>query len=275
MALPLAMERFGDPDSGAAPLLIAHGLFGSARNWASLAKRFAAERAVAAVDLRNHGASPWDDRMDYPAMAEDLLAASSAAFGRPAVLLGHSMGGKAAMTAALTAPGEVAGLIVADIAPVAYPGHDHGAYVEAMRTADLSVATKRSEIDPQLAEAIPEPALRAFILANLVFEHTADGRRARWRVNLEAVGAGMRRVIGWPEELEGKRYSGPSLFFHGGASDYVGPEGRARIGTLFPAAEIKALDGAGHWMHAEQPDAFYNGVAAWLVENRGALNEKR
>ena len=266
MALLLAHDRY-DESAGAeaSPMLIAHGLFGSARNWATLAKRFAQTRPVIAVDLRNHGASPWAAETDYLSLGQDLVATARAAFGRKAILLGHSMGGKAAMAAALTAPDQVAGLIVGDIAPVAYPGHEHGSYAEAMRRADLGGKTKRSEIEPQLAQAVPDPALRAFILANLVFDETDQGRRARWRVNLDALSAGMADIIGWPATLQDARYLGPSFFLHGGASGYVGAEGRAKIAQLFPGAEIDALPGAGHWLHAEQPDAFFARVSDWLA----------
>ena len=265
MALKLAAERYESADAPeATPMLIAHGLFGSARNWTGLAKRFAEGRPVAVADMRNHGASPWSAETGYPAMGADLLETADSLFGRPALLLGHSMGGKAAMAAALQAPDRVAGLIVADIAPIAYPNHNHGDFIAAMRAADLSTATRRGEIEPQLVSAIPEAPLRAFILANLVFEQTSEGRRARWRLNLEALDAGMTELIGWPEALNGASYDGPSCFLHGGASDYVAAAGQAAIKRLFPKAAIEALPGAGHWLHAEQPDAFAAKVSDWL-----------
>lgn len=269
MAYILAHERFGETaPRSATPMLIAHGLFGAGRNWMSLARRFAERREVATVDLRNHGASPWDEETGYAALGEDLLETADSLFGRPAILLGHSMGGKSSMAAALGAPGRVAGLIVADIAPIAYDDHDHGRYVAAMQAADLSTATRRGEIEPQLEEAIPELSLRAFILANLLFEDTPQGRRARWRVNLNALGAGMRDLVGWPASLEGLRYAGPSFFFHGANSHYVSPQGRATIERMFPGAEIDAMPGAGHWLHAEQPDAFFERVEEWLRKTR-------
>ena len=75
------------------PLLIAHGLYGSARNWGVIAKRLSAERPVIAVDMRNHGGSPWYDSQSYPDMAGDLAQV----IDQPMDVLGHSMGGKAAM----------------------------------------------------------------------------------------------------------------------------------------------------------------------------------
>ena len=244
-----------DGPAGATPLVVAHGLFGSGRNWATLARRFAETRSVATVDLRNHGDSPWSAAMDYPSMGADLLAAAEPV----AALLGHSMGGKAAMAAALQAPEKVAALVVADIAPIPY-AHSHASFIEAMRSVDLAAITRRSDADPMLATAIPEAPLRAFILQNLVIE----GGVARWRLNLEGLAQAMPDLLGWPEALTHKRYEGPALFIRGGASEYAPAEADAAIRAAFPEAEIAVIDGAGHWLHAERPAAFFEAVSAWL-----------
>jgi pimeloyl-ACP methyl ester carboxylesterase len=243
-------------DAGASPLVVAHGLFGAARNWGGLSKRFAQSRRVIAVDMRNHGDSPHDAAHDYPAMAGDLAETIDAA-GAPAAVLGHSMGGKAAMALALTEPDLVERLIVADIAPVAY-NHTQQDYIDAMRAADLSAVAKRSDAEPMLMAAAPEPGVRAFLLQNLVFE---DGR-ARWRLNLDALEANMDALIGFPR-LSG-RYDGPALFVHGGASDYVTDAHRSEILRLFPAARIVAIPGAGHWLHAEKPKEFLDATLRFL-----------
>lgn len=242
------------------PLLIAHGLFGSARNWHGLANRFSADRTVISVDMRNHGASKWSDVHDYPSMASDLSATLDAAGIDDSVLvLGHSMGGKAVMTLALGAPDRVAGLIVADIAPVAYD-HSHDGFVEAMKALDLSGVDRRSVADKALAPAIADRAVRAFLLQNL--EIRQEG--ARWRINLDVLGRAMETLTGWPGELAGRRFEGPSLFLHGGASDYVTATAHPTLKGLFPAATITALSGAGHWLHAEAPDAFHDAVTGWF-----------
>ena len=239
----------------APPMLIAHGLFGSARNFNTLARKFATNRRVILVDMRNHGDSPWDDDMSYPAMADDLAEAIVRHAAGRAVVLGHSMGGKSSMALALSHPDLVHGLIVADIAPMAY-GHSHLGFVQAMRAMDLSAVTRRSQADPMLAQAIPEPAIRSFVLQNLLIE---DGT-ARWRLNLPALEAGMDRLIGWPDMLNAKAYGGPTLFLHGGASDYVPETIKPHAGMLFPSADFHVIPGAGHWLHAENPAAF--GAAA-------------
>ncbi len=262
MALELAAtEHASEGPETAPPLLIAHGLFGSGRNFGAIAKRLAAGLRVLAVDMRNHGASPWDDDCSYPAMAGDLARAIETRLGGRAVVLGHSMGGKAAMALALAEPARVAALAVADIAPVAY-AHSHRSLIAAMEGLDLSGLSRRGEADPRLAEAAPEPALRAFLLQNLVFE----GGRARWRINLAALRAGMADLLGFPEFGEA-RYEGPALFLHGGASDYVDEAARPEILRRFPAAEIRAIAGAGHWLHAEKPDAFVAALSDWLARS--------
>jgi len=250
----LTVLRHG-PDAGR-PLLIAHGLFGSARNWGAVARRLSAGRPVLAVDMRNHGASPWTETHSYPELAADLAEVIDAE-GGPADVLGHSMGGKAAMALALEHPAQVGRLVVADIAPVAY-GHSQMPYLEAMRALDLSGLTSRSAADARLAERIDDPGIRAFLLQSL--DLRADP--PRWRLNLPTLAREMDTILGWPD-LPG-RFEGPALFLAGGASDYVRPEHRETIRARFPAARFARLPGAGHWLHAERPREFADTVSAFL-----------
>lgn len=245
----------GEPQ-GRPPLVIAHGLFGSARNWNVIAKRLAGERQVISVDMRNHGDSPRDPVHDYEAMACDLAEVVSAHGGR-ADVLGHSMGGKAAMVLALTAGARVDRLIVADIAPVGY-AHSQIGYVKAMQAVDLSSVSRRSEAEAALAETVPEPTLRTFFGQSVVIGD--DG--ASWKLNLDALGDQMQEIMSFPEV--GGSFEGPALFVTGENSDYVKPEHWSRIRALFPAAEHRVVAGAGHWLHAEAPRPFVEEVARFL-----------
>jgi pimeloyl-ACP methyl ester carboxylesterase len=253
--MQLASTTYG-PATEHRPLLIVHGLFGSQRNWSAIAKRLALHRQVVTVDLRNHGQSPWSPTHDYPAMAADLARVITAHAGRMDVL-GHSMGGKAAMTLALTEPDRVGRLIVADIAPVAYR-HNQMQYVNAMRGIDLSGVTRRSQADAALAETVPEAAIRAFLLTSL----TVESGHAEWRLNLEALASEMPKILDFPA-IEA-RFTGPTLFLTGATSDYVRPAYRERVLARFPAAEHEALANAGHWLHADAPNAFVAAVECFL-----------
>lgn len=231
------------------PLLIAHGLFGSARNWGVIAKRLSDERRVVAVDMRNHGSSPWNDSHTYPDMAEDLAGVIDGQWD----VLGHSMGGKAAMALALTHPEKVGRLIVADIAPVTY-SHTQSHNIAAMRAVDLVEVTNRSEAAAQLSGL--EPGLSDFFLQSL------DLKSRRWKLNLDALEANMDAIIGFPE-IEGT-FDGPTLFLSGANSDYVQPSARDKIKALFPKARFAKIPGAGHWLHAEKPREFEATVRAFL-----------
>jgi esterase len=255
MAVALAATEQG---SGP-PLLILHGLFGSGRNWAAIAKPLADMHRVFLLDLRNHGASPWADSMRYPEMAADVLAFIRARKLGPVALMGHSMGGKAAMLAALVEPRAIERLVVVDVAPVAREPALL-AYVRAMAAVDLSRVTRRNEVDPLLASAVPSAAERGFLLQNLVIE---DGK-ARWRINLEAIDSAMPDIAGWPDNLPASSYPGPSLFIAGAKSDYIRPQDEPAIRRLFPRAEIVRIPGAGHWVHAEAPEAFLVAVQPFL-----------
>lgn len=253
----LATTEFPAEGDGV-PLIVAHGLFGAARNWRGLAKRMAAGRRAVAVDMRNHGASPHDPVHDYHAMADDLAEVIEAEGGRAAVL-GHSMGGKAAMMLAQTRPELVERLIVADIAPVAYD-HSLSHHVAAMRSIDLAGLTRRSEVEKALSARIPEPGVAGFLAQSA--DLTAEP--PRWTLNLDALDDQMDLIVGYPDE--NGIYDGPALFLHGGKSDYVTPDAHERIQSLFPAALFETLEGTGHWLHAEKPREFIAAVSGFLKD---------
>jgi len=253
--MELASTVHGQP-TDRPPLVIAHGLFGSGRNWGAVARRLADARQVVAVDMRNHGDSPKAPDHGYAAMADDLAAAIAAHGGR-ADLLGHSMGGKAAMVLALTEPARLRRLIVADMAPVAYQ-HSQLGYVRAMQAVDLATVRRRGDADAALAPAVPEAGLRAFFLQSLAL----GPARADWKLDLATLADQMPRIMAFPE-LPG-RFDGPTLFLTGGRSDYVRPEHWPEIRRLFPAARHVEIAGAGHWLHADAPDAFAAAVAEFL-----------
>ncbi|EAQ04890.1 hydrolase, alpha/beta fold family protein [Pseudooceanicola batsensis HTCC2597] len=248
----LNMLRHDGPE-GSIPLVIAHGLFGSARNWNVIARRLSRDRTVIAVDMRNHGESPHFDSNAYQDMADDL-AEVMAPLGE-VDLLGHSMGGKAAMTLALTRPEHLRRLIVADIAPVTYP-HSQTDKIEAMEAVDLASVTRRSDAQEQLARHGIEPALQAF------FTQSLDLADRRWRYNLPVLRRDMEKIIGFPQ-IEG-RHQGRTLFLTGAESDYVQPGHRDTIKQLFPRAVFAKLPGAGHWLHADKPREFEAAVTAFL-----------
>ena len=244
-------------DQGLPPLLIVHGLFGSARNWGAIQKRLADGRRVIAVDQRNHGTSFRAPTQSYADMAADLADVIEQE-GVPCDVVGHSMGGKAAMMLALTRPALVNRLVVADIAPVSY-GHSNRHLVQAMEALDLTGLTQRSEADRRLQAGVPDAGTRAFLLQSLDLKHIPP----QWRLNLPVLDAEMDKIVGWPSGVAG-RYEGPTLFLSGALSDYVRPEHRATIKALFPKAVLAKLPGAGHWLHADKPREFEAAIRAFL-----------
>ena len=245
--------------SPAAPLVIAHGLLGQGRNFGTLARGFSEKRNVISVDMRNHGDSPWHDLMDYDAMADDLAAVIEAEAGGRAHLVGHSMGGKAAMMAALKYPKLLDSLTVADIAPVAYT-HEYHREIAAMQAIGLEGIARRSQADAILKTKIPQAAMRAFLLQNLSISEGS----ARWKPNLSVLDACMSDITGWPATPSGAAYDGPTLFVRGGNSDYVLPSHELAIKALFPKVEMQTVEDAGHWLHAEKPKEFFDVVDTFL-----------
>jgi esterase len=254
--MELSTTTYGETGS---PVVVLHGLFGSKRNWMTVGRRLAATHRVVAADLRNHGASPWTDSMSYPEMAADVYETIGALGLGPVALVGHSMGGKAAMLTALQHPEVVERLVVVDVAPVAYPPAFTD-YARAMRAARLDGVTRRAEVEEQLVAAVPEPGTRAFLLQNLVLDD--DG--ARWKPNLAAIEAALPEISGWPGS-SASSYEGAVLFVYGGQSEYVRPEYRDEILRLFPKAGFADIPEAGHWVHAEALEAFLDTVGDFLT----------
>jgi pimeloyl-ACP methyl ester carboxylesterase len=242
------------------PLLILHGLFGSGRNWQSHARRLAQDFAVVNVDLRNHGQSFHDDEMSYPAMAGDVARLIRQLDADPCHLLGHSMGGKVAMTLAFSEPGLVADLVIADIAPVVY-AHDHDELIDAALALNLDNLDSRDDADRALGDRIGDASLRAFLLQNLLRE----GNDWRWRVNWRAIRREMRKLTGFIDLPDDWHSDLPALFIRGAKSDYVGDGEIAQIEKYFDNAQIATIENAGHWLHAEQPQAFIERVLEFLL----------
>jgi len=241
------------------PLLVLHGLLGANGNWHTLSRTaFQTVATVYAIDQRNHGRSPHTDRLDYPSMAADVKEfIEQHELGR-AHLLGHSMGGKTAMQAALTYPSVVDRLIVVDMAPRAYTPR-HTDLLDALARIDPSMYDDRDAIDDALAEDVPSWEIRQFLLKNLDY----DGEEYTWKMNLDAIRRHYDDInAAVPDD---RTFEGPTLFVRGGDSDYVsdtdGPDIRAR----FPNAELVTIEGAGHWVHADAPDALADTVTEFLT----------
>jgi esterase len=258
VVMPIDLAHLGHGATGA-PVVILHGLFGSARNWATVARRLAARHRVVALDLRNHGQSPWAATMGFDEMAEDVRAFMVRHDLAPAAVIGHSLGGKVAMRLALEHADHVTRLVVVDVAPVTYT-HSLGQYVDAMRRVPLDGVARRAEVDAALGRTIGEPALRAFLLQNLV----RDDGGYRWRINLEAIAHNLPRMMAFPPSAR-LCYPGPTLVLAGGLSHYVQDRHRPAIARLFPNAELVTIAAAGHRVHVDQPGAFLQRVGAFLA----------
>jgi esterase len=234
-----------------APLIILHGLFGGSDNWQTLSKQFKEHFQIFAVDLRNHGNSPHSDAFDYPAMAEDLREFLEKHALTDALILGHSMGGKVAMQFATSNPERVRKLVVADIAPKDYPPH-HEPILKAMLKLDLRKFAERAGIDAALAPDIPSAGLRQFLMKSVA---RSEEGGFKWKIHLRAIHDNYAKIAAAP--ALGHPFLKPTLFLRGEKSDYILPEDESTIRRFFPAAELKTIAGAGHWLHAEKPQEFF------------------
>ena len=248
------------------PLVILHGLFGSAEGWHPVARALSQRFAVYVPDLRNHGNSLRSERMDYAALAEDARTfIAGLGLGR-ACLLGHSLGGKTAMQLASLFPALVEKLVVVDIAPRGYPPL-YAEAIEALARLDLQAIASLREAEARLAPSIPKPALRRFLLKSL--KH-AGGGAYRWKVNLGAIRRNYPLLCA-PLQLH--PWNGPCLFIRGGRSDYIRDSDWAPTRAVFPRARLATLPGSGHWVHADAPADFVRTVEGFLLEPAAAPGE--
>ncbi|MAU41974.1 MAG: alpha/beta hydrolase [Kordiimonas sp.] len=239
------------------PLFILHGLFGSASNFRSLAKVFAAHMHVFCVDLRNHGQSPHGEDICYDTLAKDVIRLVDHIGADKINILGHSMGGKVAMQCALTYPDRIDSLIVGDIAPVYYPPH-HSEIFAAFRAVDEAGIIKRNDAETIMRDYVDDSGVRMFLLSNLRCD--PDGR-FRWRLNYPVLSDHYDDIAAAPE---GYPFDGKTLFIRGGRSEYIPTAYEPAIYDLFPAAAIETIAGAGHWLHAEKPVEFTNIIEKFI-----------
>lgn len=260
--MTLSSLSFGPEE--APPLLVLHGLYGSGRNWAGLARRWGeAGWRVHALDLPNHGRSPWLDGITtYPRMAAAVVEWMDDQGMDAAHILGHSMGGKTAMQVALAHGDRVRSLVVADIAPAPYADRSHMTLINTMRRADLAHCQRRAEVEDLLTPAIPNTMVRKFLIQNLV--SADDGSGLRWQLNLDGLADSLGEIMDFPVLVSYQPFDGPCLFLSGGASDYVQEAHRPAMTRLFPAHHWTSLPNLGHWLHAEDPEAVFAAVVGFL-----------
>jgi len=231
------------------PVIILHGLFGTLDNWQSIAKVLAEDRLVFIIDQRNHGRSPHLDGMSYPLLAEDLRAFMEAHWIYRANIIGHSMGGKTAMQFALHYPDMVDKLAIIDIAPKAYAG-GHEDIFQALLALDLSTLDSRQQAETFLAARIDNPAVLQFLLKNLTRSATGD---YAWKMNLPVIHQHYQAILA---AIAGDEpFDGPTLFIRGERSAYIRDNDFGDIRQWFPKATLHTIPQAGHWVHAEAPDA--------------------
>jgi esterase len=254
MALHLNYREYAGPGPA---LLLLHGLFGRAANWGAIAKQLAKDYTVIVPDLRNHGASPHDADMRYASMTADVISLLNRLEINDAIWVGHSMGGKVAMTAALNDPSRVRALAVVDMAPVTY-SHNFDDVLAGFDAVDLSAVQSRKEADQQMSQVISSAALRGFLLQNL----QRDQQGYRWELGLEHLRAAVSSITGF--EQPQSQFEDDAVFIPGSESHYVNEQNWPIIREHFPRASKCVVHGAGHWVYADKPQEFMHCLHQFL-----------
>ncbi|MHC1708271.1 MAG: alpha/beta fold hydrolase [Bacteroidales bacterium] len=250
------MELFYREYGSGQPLLLVHGLFGMSDNWVTMARKMAERFHVYLPDMRNHGLSPHSSHHSYPAMAEDIGEFIDKHKLEYPILMGHSMGGKAAMLFATENPSKVQRLIVVDISPKSYNIRDlHLNMLQVMMNADLTEMKSRKEVDDYITKTVDDPKIQQFILKNL---YRPAPERFAWRVNLDSIYENLDLVAA--DLRFARQFDHPALFVRGVLSDYILDDDIPEIIKIFPQATFVDIPGAGHWIHADAPEALCKAV---------------
>ena len=249
---------FSKIEGSGQPLLILHGFLGMSDNWKTLGTQFAADFQVHLLDLRNHGRSLHSEEFSYEIMAQDVYDYCQAHTLEHINIIGHSMGGKVAMLLAATHPELVRKLVVADIGPKFYPEH-HQDILAGLNAVDFSKKPSRNEVEAIMASYVPDFGTRQFLMKNLFWQ---DPGQLAFRFNLAVFNNKMDEIgIALPEYLISKV---PTLFIRGGNSKYILESDFENIKQQFPDSSIETIPNVGHWLHAENPTAFYQKVTSFL-----------
>jgi esterase len=253
--------NYKEQGSGA-PLILMHGMFGSLSNLGNLARALADDYRVISVDLRNHGDSPHEQRMDLEAMGLDIIELMDQLCIESAALIGHSLGGKVAMQVAMNYPARVACMVVADISPVTYPQQTNSPVINALEHLAKETVNSRQEADALLTGYQIDTPTKAFLLKNLYRLSTG---LYGLKLNVDSIASNYgNNLVRAPE---GQSYAGPTLFVKGQNSAYIQDKHRPIIDALFPHSQLEIIDGVGHWLHAEKPQVFNSLVSGFLTAN--------
>lgn len=257
-------------------MIILHGLYGSSDNWVSIGKILSEHFEVFLIDLRNHGNSMHSKEHNYQLLKNDLYDFMVSNQIEKAVIMGHSMGGKAAMFFAADHPGKVQSLIIIDISPRSYKSlensesqiADHMNIISSMSAVDFAIIKSREDVDKSLSKTIKSIRIRRFLLKNV---HRKKDGSFEWKLNLQALHEHFPDILDGLDSnkfLNGNGITGfPVLFIRGEKSDYIMQEDLQIIKTIFPAADLVSIPGAGHWLHAEQPDLLIKTVNYYILGN--------
>jgi len=253
--MPLNYKKLGTGQ----PLIIIHGLFGSLDNWMTFAKTMSENHEVYLIDARNHGQSRHSYVFNIQVMADDLKEFIDENQLINSIILGHSMGGKIAMQFAINYPSKIDKLIVVDIAPKAYPVH-HELIIEGLQALDFNVIKTRNAADEKLSAYIPEFSVRQFLLKNLYWK---EKEQLGFRFNLEVIAKNIHHV-GEALVTNGKSFNNPTLFVRGDKSNYILDSDMDEIQKIFPNSNLITIKDSGHWIHAEQPEAFLSMIKKFI-----------
>ncbi len=259
------MELFFRSYGSGPPIIILHGILGISDNWVTFGKKIADQGYQAIIpDQRNHGHSPHSPAFNYYALVDDLAEFIDSLGLENPILLGHSMGGKVVMRYTLENPEQVSKIILVDVSLRTYVTHTyHQQLIQSMMDIDLDKCESRQDVEKKLGESVHSNRIRQFLMKSLFWK---EKNKLGWRLNLEPLYENLESM--YDGVYFSTRFASPALFIRGGKSDYVSKDDYKAINTSFPQAEIRTIENGTHWVHADEPDEFYQMVDEFLTKHQ-------
>jgi pimeloyl-ACP methyl ester carboxylesterase len=251
--------------SDEATVVVLHGVMGHCREWDVLTSELAQHFRVLAVDQRGHGRSAWASSYSGASFAVDLIALVEQ-IGRPPVhLVGHSLGGIAAMLAAATRPDLFDRVVLIDIGPTvvstdqAADLSDHIRALGSMSYPDKTSATV-AWLD---ANPLAQPELVANYVSHCLVPRS-DGRLV-WR--FDAAHLAQSPTGGVAEEdlwHAAEDMVAPTLLIRGERSPFLSQSGADSMVRRMRTARLETIRGGGHDLGVEQPYAVTTAAIEFL-----------
>ncbi|QJC37407.1 alpha/beta fold hydrolase [Enterobacteriaceae endosymbiont of Donacia thalassina] len=224
-------------------IIILHGLFGNKNSLYSIGKFINKylKYKIILLDIRNHGLSPRNKKMDYISLSKDVLdTLNFLNIKQKIIIIGHSMGGKIAMNITQFIPfNNIKNIIILDIAPIKYKYFNKNIFFALDQINKKNILTRKN------AFHIMKLYIKNEYVINTLLKTFINGQ---WEFNFTILKNEYKKILDWNII---PRWKGNISFLKGEQSNYINKINYKDIFFQFPNAKIYNIQNSGHLLHIE------------------------